>query len=80
MATDWIEGGAVTTPKGFARLSRFLHACRLLRARRHATLTDAGLACGYYDQSHFIAEFKAFSGITPGEFLATGNLSYLELD
>ncbi|MFQ5527822.1 MAG: helix-turn-helix domain-containing protein [Thermoanaerobaculia bacterium] len=69
-----------TTPKRFARLARFLHACSLLRSGHLSTLTEVGLACGYYDQSHFIAEFKAFSGMTPQQFLETANLSFLELD
>lgn len=69
-----------TTPKRFARLSRFLNACRVLRAGVEPTLTDVGLACGYYDQSHFIAEFKAFSGLTPRAFLAESDVSYLEID
>jgi AraC-like DNA-binding protein len=30
---------------------------------------DLALACGYYDQSHFINEFKSFSGLPPSEFL-----------
>lgn len=69
-----------TTPKRFARLSRFLHACRVLRAGLEPTLTDAGLACGYYDQSHFTADFKAFSGMTPHAFIAASDVSYLEID
>ena len=31
--------------------------------------TDLALDCGWYDQSHFINEFKVFSGLTPLEFL-----------
>ncbi len=69
-----------TNPKRFARLSRFLHSCSLLRAGMGLDLTETGLICGYYDQSHFISEFRAFSGMTPGEFVSGGNLSFLELD
>jgi len=32
-------------------------------------LADLALECGYYDQSHFINEFRSFSGLTPLEFL-----------
>jgi len=31
--------------------------------------TDLALGCGYYDQSHFINEFRSFSGLSPVEFL-----------
>ncbi|HEY1341264.1 MAG TPA: AraC family transcriptional regulator [Bryobacteraceae bacterium] len=30
---------------------------------------DLALGCGYYDQSHFINEFRSFSGMSPAEFL-----------
>jgi AraC-like DNA-binding protein len=30
---------------------------------------DLALGCGYYDQSHFINEFRTFSGLSPLEFL-----------
>ena len=69
-----------TTPKRFARLCRFLHACSLLRNRIEPTLADVGLACGYYDQSHFTGEFKAFSGMTPRAFFEAAEVSFLEID
>ena len=31
--------------------------------------TDLALGCGYYDQPHFIDEFRSFSGLSPLEFL-----------
>lgn len=67
-----------TTPKSFARLCRFLHASRVLRRGHRGTLADLAIACGYYDQSHFCAEFRSFSGMTPGQFVRTANVSFLE--
>ncbi len=54
------------TPKRFASLRRFERVSAL--ARRAPTLTDAALEAGYYDQSHFIREFRRFVGVSPGKF------------
>jgi AraC-like DNA-binding protein len=53
------------TPKAFARLRRFQH---VLGAVEHLSEVDwAGVAvsCGYFDQAHFIHDFKEFAGVTP---------------
>ncbi len=57
------------TPKLLARLVRFDRAVRLLRSGRHRSFADVGLECGYFDQAHFIREFRDFAGSTPGEYL-----------
>jgi len=53
-------------PKRFARLIRF---DRLLRALRSGgrDWTCAALEHGYYDQAHFVREFRAFTCLTAGE-------------
>lgn len=55
------------TPKRFAALRRFERATAM--AEGAPSLTDAALAAGYYDQSHFIREFRRFTGSAPGELL-----------
>jgi AraC-like DNA-binding protein len=57
------------TPKEFARIIRFKNAYKAFRGRQ-ASNTFFFLDCGYYDQSHYIREFKHFMGGTPGAFHA----------
>ncbi len=55
------------SPKLFSRIARFQSAIREGYGPIRS-LTDLALNCGYYDQSHFIHEFKAFSGHHPRAF------------
>jgi AraC-like DNA-binding protein len=63
-------------PKTFARNVRFQRGLALLRTDPGCTLADVGVACGYYDQSHFVREFRRFAGVPPrarvGYFPADG--------
>jgi AraC-like DNA-binding protein len=52
------------TPKFLARVLRFRRA--LLRLpRKTESFAEMALDCGYYDQAHFINDFRAFAGRTP---------------
>ena len=67
-----------TSPKHFARITRFLLACRTLHAGEWTNLAAVAHACGYADQAHFNRNFKAFSGMSPRQFLGDGGISFLE--
>jgi AraC-like DNA-binding protein len=56
------------SPKLLARVLRFRKALTQMQSQAGE---HAGLAadCGYFDQSHFIAEFQRFAGQTPAAYL-----------
>ena len=56
------------SPKQYCRIRRF--QCALARAHRGHPVNWSQVAvdCGYYDQAHFIHEFRSFSGLTPGGY------------
>lgn len=56
------------TPKIFAKINRFQQSLTLLNSK-NVSLTSVAYDCGYFDQSHFIKEFKLFSGTTPTTYL-----------
>lgn len=58
------------TPKQFYRVQRFQCILNTLFSRQQADWTDLALQSGYFDQAHFIHEFKSFTGITPGHYFS----------
>jgi len=58
------------SPKRFLQVVRFEGIMAALYRKRSVNLTEIALNCGYYDQAHFIKEFKRFTGYTPGNFIA----------
>ena len=56
-------------PKLFCRIARF-HTAMSFYGDKQVTLTEIALHCGYYDQSHFIHDFKAFSDHHPKAYFA----------
>ncbi len=51
------------SPKVWCRIQRFQRAVRLLHAGADVRWAELALDCGFYDQSHFANEFRAFSGV-----------------
>jgi AraC-like DNA-binding protein len=56
------------TPKQFIRLIRFQAALADLGSTSQISFTEYAYRNGYFDQAHFIKEFKSFTGFTPREF------------
>ena len=52
-------------PKIYARLIRFSHAYKLKELYPKFSWLHIAHECGYYDQMHFIRDFKHFAGFTP---------------
>lgn len=50
-------------PKAWQRLQRFRRAVGELHAGLYIPPAELALRCGFYDQSHFANEFRAFAGI-----------------
>lgn len=59
------------SPKTYAKIRRFGNTCLLMAGKRNVNLMDVLCEGGYYDQSHFIKDFKYFSGRTPKTYAET---------
>jgi len=60
------------SPKSFDKIHRFKTSLQLIGENK-LPLTSIAYDAGYFDQSHFIRDFKSFTGLTPSAYLS--NLS-----
>jgi AraC-like DNA-binding protein len=58
------------SPKLFCRVQRFQQVLRIIHRDADVDWAEIALGCGYFDQAHFIHDFKEFSGINPTAYLA----------
>ena len=58
------------SPKQLSRVIRLQDALRKLEQKNYTSLTSLAYDNGYYDQAHFIREFREFTGISPKLFYA----------
>lgn len=58
------------TPKLFCRVRRLRQVLYLLAGKERVDWMDIAFTCGYFDQAHFIHDFRMFADCTPTEYLA----------
>ena len=70
------------TPKLYCRLRRFQTALTRIGRPQQMDWTKVAMACGYFDQAHFIRDFRAFAGLSPTKYLAdrTEHQNHVRLD
>jgi AraC-like DNA-binding protein len=62
------------SPKQLGKVIRLQAALKMLLNRNSGKLTDIAYDSDYYDQAHFIRDFREFTGTTPTEFLEDKNM------
>jgi AraC-like DNA-binding protein len=53
------------TPKRLARVLRFRRACRIAELAGRVNWAGIAVDAGYFDQAHFIRDFREFTGAAP---------------
>lgn len=61
------------SPKYYMRIRRISYVCNLLNQQQTANWQLLIGAGGYFDQAHFIKEFKQFLGVTPTQYFKHNN-------
>lgn len=67
------------SPKQLGKVIRIQTALKLLLNQEPENLTNIAYQCDYYDQAHFIKDFKEFTGINPKAFLGNENMALSSL-
>ncbi len=62
------------SPKQLGKVIRLQAALTLLLDNEPQSLTSIAYSSHYYDQSHFIKDFKEFTGLTPKDFLGADEM------
>jgi AraC-like DNA-binding protein len=57
------------TPKLYSRIERLQSVLRRIELLDDVDWADVASACGYFDQPHFIHDFREFTGLRPSDYL-----------
>ena len=66
--TEMFRRSVGVTPKAYLKIMRFQKAVRTIDAAQEIDWGTIAGECGFYDQAHFIHDFKHFSGFTPEQY------------
>jgi AraC-like DNA-binding protein len=61
------------SPKQLSKMIRLQTTLKMMEQKQFISLTSLAYENGYYDQAHFIKDFKEFTGVSPKKFYG-GNL------
>ena len=69
------------TPKVYCRISRFRAAVSAVASTPTVDWAATASVCGYFDQAHFIHEFREFAGMSPSAYIRhrTGSPNHVRL-
>ena len=67
------------SPKQLGKVIRLQTALKMLLNKKTKNLTDIAYKSEYFDQAHFIKDFKEFTGINPKDFLGNENMALSKL-
>jgi AraC-like DNA-binding protein len=61
------------SPKQYLRIARFQKIIQLGNSGHFDNYTSLAYDCGYYDQAHFIHDFRPITDLSPREFFNNKN-------
>ena len=79
---DLFKGQVGVPPKQYLKIARFQKAIKTIEKNQPIQWSGIAMDSGFYDQAHFINDFKAFSGFTPNEYIKrkASTLNYVPVD
>ncbi len=79
---DLFKGQVGLSPKQYLKIIRFQKAIYEIETNRSIHWSGIAAESGFYDQAHFIHDFKDFSGFTPNDYIKrkSGTLNYIPVD
>lgn len=64
----------------YLRVSRFIFSLDHLKGYPAFSLTEIACKSGYYDQAHFIRDYKDYTGCTPGQLVQSPHICWCFTD